>query len=69
MYTLVSNTFHLRFCLGILDKMLIVGKINQTSFSLVSFLLVGSEICVCISCLTHCKATKAIGGHFRHLHK
>jgi hypothetical protein len=30
---------------------------------------VGSEICVCISCLTHCKVTKAIGGHFKHLHK
>jgi hypothetical protein len=69
MYTLINNTFYLGFCLGVLDKMLIAGKIEQASLGLVSFLLVGSEICVCINCLPHCRVTKAIGGHFKSSHR
>jgi len=69
MYTLINNTFYLGFCLGVLDKMLIAGKIEQASLGLVSFLLVGSEICVYISCLTHCRVTKAIGRHFKSSHR
>ncbi len=69
MYTLINNTFYFGFCLSVLDKMLTVGQIEQASPSLISFLLVGSEICVCINCLTHCRVTKAIGGHFKSSHR
>jgi hypothetical protein len=69
MYTLINDTFYLGFCLGVLDKMFIARKLEQASPSLVSFLLMGSEICVYISCLTHCKVTMAISGHFKSSHR
>jgi hypothetical protein len=69
MYTLINNTFYLGFSLGVLDKMLIARKIEQAFLGLVSFLLVGSEICVYISCLTHCRVTKAINGHLKSSHR